>query len=106
MRVYYCQSNTIIYFLNENHEGKWVNELNIGTNQDSYAINNPESELMVIPLYKTDYLRWGEQEFYASDRGGIYVFRSFSKKQAEHNDFFGVYADNLVYSEDDSYYLS
>ncbi len=100
MRTYYSKPNAFIYFLNENEEGKWVNKLK---KIRSTPLNDPESELMVVLLYKTDHLSWGEKNFNARDRGGIYVFRSFSKKEVQHKDLFGVYADEIFYLEDDGY---
>ena len=51
MRTYYCKENTIIHFLNQNEEdGKWVNELNIGNKYEYYPLNIKENGLMIVKL--------------------------------------------------------
>jgi hypothetical protein len=50
-----------------------------------------------VPLYKTNYWSWGEEKFFADNRGGIHVFISFSEKEVDHADMFAIYADDLVY---------
>ena len=104
MRIYYCKENTIIHFLNQNEEdGKWVNELNIGNKYEYYPLNIKENGLMIVKLYKTDYLSWGDEQFFASNRGGMNVFISLSDKKIEHVDMFGIYGDDLLLWEDEDY---
>ena len=102
MRTYYCKENTIIHFLNQNEEdGKWVNEQNIGNKYEYYPLNIKENGLMIVKLYKTDYLSWGDEQFFASNRGGMNVFISLSDKKIEHVDMFGIYGDDLMLFEDE-----
>ena len=70
--------------MNQNEEdGKWVNELNIGNKYEYYPLNIKENGLMIVKLYKTDYLSWGDEQFFASNRGGMNVFISLSDKKIE-----------------------
>ena len=62
-------------------DGKWVNELNIGNKYEYYPLNIKENGLMIVKLYTTDYLSWGDEQFFASNRGGMNVFISLSDKK-------------------------
>ena len=79
--MYLCKANSTIYFLNQKEEEKWVNPLNIGNSQKLYPIDDYQNDLMAVPLYKTNYLSWGEEKFFADNRGGIHVFISLSEKE-------------------------
>ena len=95
--MYLCKANSTIYFLNQDEKKKWVNPLNIGNSKKLYPIDDYQNDLMAVPLYKTNYLSWGEEKFFADNRGGIHVFISLSEKEVDHADMFAIYADDLVY---------
>ena len=102
MTTYYCKQNSIIHFLNQNEEdGKWVNELNIGDKYEYYPLNALANGLMIVKLYETDHLIWGDDQFFASNRGGMSVFISLSNKKIDHADMFGIFGDDLFLWEDE-----
>ena len=94
--MYLCKAESVIYFLNQDNDERWVNPLDIGNKQKLYPIDDTQNNLMAVPLYKTMYLSWGDRKFYASNRGGIQVFISLSQKEINHVDMFAIYADDLV----------
>ena len=97
--MYLCKADSTVYFLNQNGSDKWVNPLNIGNESEFYPLDFIPNTLSIVPLYKTDFLSWGDEKFFADNRGGIHVFISLSEKKVDHTDMFAIYADDLVYKD-------
>ena len=45
---------------------------------------------MAVPLYKTNYLSWGEENSLPQPRGFMFYF--LSEKEVDHADMFAIYA--------------
>ena len=97
--MYLCKADSTVYFLNQNGSDKWVNPLNIGNESEFYPLDFIPNTLSIVPLYKTDFLSWGDEKFLADNRGGIHIFISLSEKKVDHTDMFAIYADDLVYKD-------
>ena len=79
--MYLCKADSTVYFLNQNGVDKWVNPLDIGNERELYPLDFIPNSLSIVPLYKTDFLSWGDEKFYYADnRGGIHIYLSIRKK--------------------------
>ena len=94
--IYYAKPNTIVYFLNILNGEKLVNTGDLGNELSLYPINHPEKN--IIFLYKTDELAWGENHFFAHNRGGLYIFVYLPGQDS----MFGIYGDDIEKKEFDA----
>ena len=94
--IYYAKPNTIVYFLNVLNGEKLVNTGDLGNEHSLYPINHPEKN--IIFLYKTDELAWGENYFFAHNRGGLYIFVYLPGQDS----MFWIYGDDIEKKEFDA----